>query len=204
VPAASPPAASRAAAAPRAEAAKPAATEERATTSTDATEGAPAKPARRSKPAAGSAAKAPPADPARESATAAAAAAAPAPAPDVAATAAGGEDLATLLAGWPALVGSTTPATRAVISECRPLSVEGNVVVLGFPESKGFLKDHAERKRPDIEAAVGRLLGRAVAVRSVATNIDVAPLGADGDAAYVLAEARRIFADDLVDVGEVS
>ncbi|HEY7589357.1 MAG TPA: DNA polymerase III subunit gamma/tau [Candidatus Limnocylindrales bacterium] len=204
VPAASPPAASRAAAAPRAEAAKPAATEERATTSTDATEGAPAKPARRSKPAAGSAAKAPPADPARESATAAAAAAAPAPAPDVAATAAGGDDLATLLAGWPALVGSTTPATRAVISECRPLSVEGNVVVLGFPESKGFLKDHAERKRPDIEAAVGRLLGRAVAVRSVATNIDVAPLGADGDAAYVLAEARRIFADDLVDVGEVS
>jgi DNA polymerase III subunit gamma/tau len=113
-------------------------------------------------------------------------------------------DLATLLAAWAELVGSTSPAVKAVITECRPLSVESNVVVLGFPESKGFLKDHAERKRPEIEAAVGQVLGRAVAVRCIATNIDVVPLPSDSDAAFVLAEAKRIFADDLVDVGEVN
>ena len=62
----------------------------------------------------------------------------------------------------------------------------------------------AERKRPDIEAAVGKLLGRPVAVRCIATNIDVVPLPSDSDAAFVLAEARRIFAEDLVDVSEVS
>jgi hypothetical protein len=91
-----------------------------------------------------------------------------------------------------------------VISECRPLSVDDNVVVLGFPEAKAFLKEVAERKRPDIEAAVGQLLGRPVAVRCIATNIDVVPIPSDSEAAFVLAEAKRIFADDLVDVGEVS
>jgi hypothetical protein len=89
-----------------------------------------------------------------------------------------------------------------VITECRPLSVEGSVVTLGFPEAKGFLKDVAERKAKELDAAVGGFLGRAVSVRCVATNIEVA---ADPtDAAYVLAEARRIFADDIVDIGEVT
>ena len=116
-----------------------------------------------------------------------------------------GSDLATLLDRWPELVASVRPATRAVITECRPLSIEGNVVTLGFPEAKAFLKDHAERKRPDLEAAVGQFLGRQVTVRCVATNLDlVPPLPADQDAAFLLTEARRIFAEDLVDVGEVS
>jgi DNA polymerase-3 subunit gamma/tau len=114
-------------------------------------------------------------------------------------------DLRTLLDRWAELVASVRPATRAVISECRPLSIEGNIVTLGFPEAKAFLKDHAERKRPDLEAAVGQFLGRPVTVRCVATNLDlVPPLPADQDAAFLLTEARRIFAEDLVDVGEVS
>jgi DNA polymerase-3 subunit gamma/tau len=130
---------------------------------------------------------------------------APEPAPAAAAAAAGHPDLERLLTGWSGIVASVRPATRAVITECRPMSVEGNTVTLGFPEAKAFLKDVAERKRPDLEAAVGGFLGRAVAVHCVATNLDlVAPEPADPDAAFVLAEARRIFADDLVDVGEVS
>ena len=85
------------------------------------------------------------------------------------------------------------------------MSVDGNLVTLGFPEAKAFLKDVAERKGPDLEAAVGGFLGHAVNVRCVATNLDLLPpLPADADAAFVLAEAKRIFADDLVDVGEVS
>jgi DNA polymerase-3 subunit gamma/tau len=111
-------------------------------------------------------------------------------------------DLDRLAAGWAAVVASVGPATRAVITECRPLSVDGNVVTLGFPEAKGFLKDVAERKAKELDAAVGTFLGRPVNVRCVATNIEVA--AAPTDAAYVLAEARRIFADDIVDVGEVT
>ena len=85
------------------------------------------------------------------------------------------------------------------------MSVDGNVVTLGFPEAKAFLKDIAERKRSDLEEAVGGFLGRAVSVRCVATNVDlVAPLATDDEAGRIFAEARRIFEDDLVDVGEVS
>ena len=74
-------------------------------------------------------------------------------------------------------------------------------MTLGFPEAKGFLKDHAERRRSDLEGAIGGHLGREVSVRTVATNLEFA---APGPAEDLVAEARRIFADDLVDVGEVS
>jgi DNA polymerase-3 subunit gamma/tau len=117
----------------------------------------------------------------------------------------GNPDLDRLVTSWPDIVSSVRPATRAVITECRPMSVDGNVVTLGFPEAKAFLKDVAERKRGDLEAAVGGFLGREVSVRCVATNIDlVAPIADDDESGRIFAEARRIFEDDLVDVGEVS
>ncbi len=109
-------------------------------------------------------------------------------------------DLARLQGGWSEIVGSVSPATRAVINECRLMGVDGNIVTLGFPETKGFLKDIAERKRPELEAAFGRFLGRSVNVRSVATNLELAPVVGDD----LVAEARRIFADDIIDIGEVS
>ena len=83
--------------------------------------------------------------------------------------------------------------------------MDGNVVTLGFPEGQAFLRDVAERRRANLEEGIGQFLGRVVAVRCVATNLDlVPPLPGDADAEYVLAEARRIFGEDLVDVGEVS
>ena len=122
----------------------------------------------------------------------------------VSTTGAANAELATLLERWPELVASVRPATRAVVSWCRPLSVDGALVTLGFPEAKAFLKDHAERKRPDLEAAVGQFLGRPVTVRCVATNLDLVSPPPDDDAAFVLNEARRIFAEDLLDVGEIT
>ena len=112
-------------------------------------------------------------------------------------------DLDRLVASWAEIVAAQRPATKAVISECRPLSVEGPVVTLGFPEAKAFLKDIAERRSKELDEAVGSFLGRPVNVRCVPSNIDVPP-PLQPDAAFVLAEARRIFADDIVDVGEVS
>jgi DNA polymerase III subunit gamma/tau len=128
------------------------------------------------------------------------AASAPAERVPVAVPIAVGDDLDRLLDRWPDVVKAVSPATRAVLTECRPIGIDGNVVTLGFPEAKSFLKDHAERRRQDVEAAVGELLGRAVSVRTVATNIEVAPLGAADD---LVAEARRIFGEDLVDVAEI-
>jgi hypothetical protein len=112
-------------------------------------------------------------------------------------------DLQRLVGDWSTIVASVGPATKAVLVDCRPIAVDGTIVTLGFPEAKAFLKDIAERRRVDVEAAIGAYLGRAVSVRTVATNIEVAaPAGTDDG--YLFGEARRIFADDLVDVGEVS
>jgi DNA polymerase-3 subunit gamma/tau len=129
----------------------------------------------------------------------------PAPAEPQATAPVASPEIERLVAGWSEIVASVRPATRAIITECRPIALDGNVVTLGFPEAKAFLKDVADRKRADLESAVGGFLGRAVAVRCVATNIDlVGAPPADDEGSFVLAEARRIFADDLADVGEIS
>lgn len=131
-------------------------------------------------------------------------AAAEEPAPDAAPTASS-DALEELLAAWPAIVArvSQHPPTKPLIVACRPVAVEGNVVTLGFPEEQAFLKDVAERKKSVIEQGIGESLGRAVAVRCVVANVELASPAAAGDA-YLMAEAKRIFADDLVDVGEIT
>jgi DNA polymerase III subunit gamma/tau len=123
------------------------------------------------------------------------------------ATPGGGDALERLRGQWPEIVEhiSRHPPTKPLIAACRPISVEGNVVTLGFPEGQAFLRDVAERRRANLEEGIGHFLGRAVAVRCVATNLDlIPPVPGDEDAARLMAEARRIFADDLADVGEVS
>ena len=55
-----------------------------------------------------------------------------------------------------------------------------------------------------LEEGIGAVLGHPVAVRCVATNLDlVPPLPADDEAATILSEARRIFAEELSDADEV-
>jgi len=109
---------------------------------------------------------------------------------------------------WPDIVAHISrqsPATKPLIIVCRPIALDGNVVTLGFPEGQPFFRDVAERRRPILEEGVGRFLGRAVAVRCVATNLELLPpVPPDVEGDRLLAEARRIFADDLLDVREVN
>ena len=79
---------------------------------------------------------------------------------------------------------SQHPPTRPLITACRPISVEDDVVTLGFPEEQGFLRDVAERRLPLLEETVSGVLGKKVLVRCVATNLENAarahPLGRIG------------------------
>jgi len=110
-----------------------------------------------------------------------------------------------LRAAWPEVVAllSQSPPVKPLIAACRPVSVDGAVVTLGFPEGQAFLKDALERRRSILEDGIGRILGRPVNVRCVATNLEDVPAVAT-DTADLIGEARRIFAEELVDVGEVS
>ena len=87
------------------------------------------------------------------------------------------DDLRALDRLWPAIVAelSKSPAVKALIADCRPIAVDGSAVTLGFPEGKAFLMDVAERRRPTLEAEIARALGHPVAVRMVATNLDLLP-----------------------------
>jgi DNA polymerase III subunit gamma/tau len=115
-------------------------------------------------------------------------------------------DLATLRDRWPDIVAriSAHPPTKPLIVACRPVSVEDGVVTLGFPEDQGFLRAVADRRKNVLEEGIGAVLGRAVAVRCIATNLDLVPeVSTDPDADVILREARRIFGEDASDAAEV-
>ena len=166
----------------------------------------PAQPAEPPAPPDRGAPKRPPAKrPAAEAADAKPPDAEPAFAPAIEAPAIGGE-LAVLRDRWPEVVAriSLHPPTKPLIAKCRPISVENDVVTLGFPEDQGFLRTVAERRRAVLEEGIGAVLGHPVAVRCVATNLDLVPeLPADADAAFVLEQARRIFGEDAANAGDV-
>ncbi len=116
------------------------------------------------------------------------------------------DELARLRRSWPEIVAhiSQNPPTKPLIAACRPISVEGSVVTLGFPEGQAFLRDVAERRRTNLEDGIGRFLGHPVSVRCVASNLELlGAMPADEEGNRLLDEARRIFAEDLVDVREV-
>jgi len=118
-----------------------------------------------------------------------------------------GEDFDRIRHGWASIVAevSKRPALKQLISSSRPIAVEGNTVTLGYSEEQSFLREHAEKKKQFFEAAIGQFLGRDVNVRCVVSNLDaLPPLPADEEAASILEEAHRIFADERIDVPEVT
>jgi DNA polymerase-3 subunit gamma/tau len=178
---------------------------------------APARPAAPSAPAAGPSAAPVPARPAAPSAPAAlsipgARTASPAvpsassessapPAP----RARTGPTLQLLLERWAEIVEliSKSPPAKPLIVACRPVAVDGSIVTLGFPEAQSFYKDVAERRRTILEDGVSRVLGMPVSVRCVAANVEIAPLPQDPDSTRLLTEFKRIYGDDVVDIGDV-
>lgn len=141
-----------------------------------------------------------PAAPAAVTPPAAVAPTSPAPA-----TTRSGPTLQMLLERWAEIVEvvSKNPPTKPLIEACRPVGVDGAVVTLGFPETRSFLKDVAERRRAILEDGVSRVLGMPVSVRCVAANVEVAALPEDPDGVRLVTEFRRIYGDDAIDVGDV-
>jgi DNA polymerase-3 subunit gamma/tau len=135
----------------------------------------------------------------------AASAKSPAPAAGSAPRTLTGPTLQLLLERWAEIVEvvSKSPPTKPLILACRPVGVDGAVVTLGFPEAQSFFKDVAERRRSILEDGVGRVLGMPVSVRCVAANVEVSALPDDADSGRLLSEFRKIYGDDVVDVGDI-
>ncbi len=116
-----------------------------------------------------------------------------------------GLSLDRIVEAWPDIVGrlSQKPAIKQLILTCRPIAIDGSVITLGYPEEQAFLREIAERKRSDIEAGIREVIGHDVGIRCVVANIELPPQPVVGDDGFLLAEAKRIFGDDLVDVAGV-
>ncbi len=95
---------------------------------------------------------------------------------------------------------------RQIIEACRPVDVQDGIAVLGFPEDRSFLRDVAERKKAILEEALARFLGAPIGVRCVVANVELAAADQrdEDDPGDLVEHAKRIFAGDLVDVGEIS
>ena len=76
-------------------------------------------------------------------------------------------------------------------------------MTLGYPEEQAFLREIAERKKANIEAGIREVIGHDVGVRCIVANIEVPAPATAGDDGFLMAEARRIFGDDLADVVEI-
>jgi DNA polymerase-3 subunit gamma/tau len=110
-----------------------------------------------------------------------------------------------IVAAWPDIVTilSRQPVIKPLILTCRPVALDGVIVTLGFPEEQAFLREIAERKKAAIEAGIREVIGHDVGVRCVVANIEVAAASIAGEDGFLMAEARRIFGDDLADVVEI-
>ena len=134
-------------------------------------------------------------------------------APDTVSAAAAGVVAATpddllgrVRAGWPAIVAtlSRTPLVKPLAEVCRPVRLDGRVVVLGFPEDKAFLREKAEQRHAAFEDAIAAVVGTELGIRCVATNLEaLPPLPHEVIGRENLDAARRVFAGDLADAMDV-
>ena len=116
------------------------------------------------------------------------------------------ELLGRVRAGWPAIVAtlSRTPLVKPLAEVCRPVRLDGRVVVLGFPEDKAFLREKAEQRHAAFEDAISAVVGTELGIRCVATNLEaLPPLPHEAIGRENLDAARRVFAGDLADAADV-
>jgi hypothetical protein len=96
------------------------------------------------------------------------------------------------------------PLIKPLAEVCRPVRLEGRVVILGFPEDKAFLREKAEQRHAAFEAAIGAAVGAEVGIRCVATNLEaLPPLPHEVIGRENLDAARRVFAGELADAADV-
>ena len=78
-------------------------------------------------------------------------------------------------------------------------------MTLGFPEDKAFLRAVAERRKGVLEENISAVLGQPVerALRRDEPRRRARTCPSDTEAAWILAEARRIFGEEGADPAEV-
>jgi DNA polymerase-3 subunit gamma/tau len=77
---------------------------------------------------------------------------------------------------WGDVVHRAPPAIKPLLTECRPVAVDGARLTLAFPEERGFMKEKVATKSAAIEQLLGSVLGGSWAVSCITSNVDLEPL----------------------------
>ncbi len=117
-------------------------------------------------------------EPAAEPAAAepAVAVAEPAASPAAASTAPPPDGVAGIRARWADVVASASPALRPLLTECRPVALDGARLTLAFPEERGFMREKVTNRAGSIEQLLTTVLGGSWAVDCIASNVELEPL----------------------------
>ena len=92
------------------------------------------------------------------------------------ATATGAIELAEVRERWAEVVQRAAPAIKPLLTECRPVAVNGARMTLAFPEERSFMRQKVAAKSAAIEQLLGTVLGGSWAVECVTGNVELEPL----------------------------
>ena len=65
---------------------------------------------------------------------------------------------------------------RPLLSECRPVALDGARLTLAFPEERGFMREKVTNRAGSIEQLLATVLGGSWAVDCIASNVELEPL----------------------------
>ncbi|MDH4334392.1 MAG: DNA polymerase III subunit gamma/tau [Chloroflexota bacterium] len=91
-------------------------------------------------------------------------------------TAGGAVDVAQVRERWAEVIQRAAPAIKPLLTECRPVAVNGARMTLAFPEERGFMRQKVAAKSAAIEHLLGAVLGGSWAVECVTGNVELEPL----------------------------
>jgi DNA polymerase III subunit gamma/tau len=120
--------------------------------------------------------------------------------------------VAGIRARWAEVIASASPAIKPLLSECRPVALDGARLTLAFPEERGFMREKARTRADAIEQLLATVLGGNWAVECIASNVELEPLSvqqavaanpADPEGQALLEGVLRITGGELVDAPEV-
>ena len=136
----------------------------------------------------------------------------PQPTPTTTPAAAPPDGVAGIRARWAEVVASASPALRPLLTECRPVALDGARLTLAFPEERGFMREKVTNRAGSIEQLLATVLGGSWAVDCIASNVELEPLtvqqavaadAGDPDGQALLDGVLRITGGELVDAPEV-
>ncbi|HEY8178222.1 MAG TPA: DNA polymerase III subunit gamma/tau [Candidatus Limnocylindria bacterium] len=122
------------------------------------------------------------------------------------------DGVAGIRARWAEVVATASPALRPLLSECRPVALDGARLTLAFPEERGFMREKVTNRAGNIEQLLATVLGGTWAVDCIASNVELEPLtvqqavasdASDPDGQALLDGVLRITGGELVDAPEV-